>query len=306
MRKQTNISLTEQEENQFYFLKLMNNGENNCYANSCIQMLLTCGSKLFHIVNNFKNCKSKFCQIFKSYIYSFENKSDIVNTSLKLRVCANINNKDTPDSYIDNSQQDSFGFMLDLISISCEEIQNNFRVNDKSTNQCTQCKHHLNLANKSQSSYYISLTRNLSDEINFNDLFLPSIHEITCEKCGCETQLKTNCYDVIGNYLILRIATGDGSLRFNTKLKNANLDNPITFPNVVGIFECKSAIIHYSNSLSTKKEFGHFTCFSKIESNLSGQNVFKWLEISDQVSEPKLSLPTDLENVYLLMFEKKV
>ena len=100
------------EKNQVYFLKLRNNGENTCYANSAIQMLLSCGSSLFDKVKS-KECESIFCETFEQFIVYFERKESRVISSKSLRLNASINNSiDLSGSYLDESQQDSFSFLL--------------------------------------------------------------------------------------------------------------------------------------------------------------------------------------------------
>ena len=283
------------EKNQVYFLKLRNNGENTCYANSAIQMLLSCGSSLFDKVKS-KECESIFCETFEQFIVYFERKESRVISSKSLRLNASINNSiDLSGSYLDESQQDSFSFLLHLLSISCQIVKQTFKLNYTSKNRCTQCKNVLDFP-KVHATYFISLTRSEDDEIDFENLFSPTIHELECLNCGCQTQLRKNSYVVSGKLLLIRIALSNSAgRRFKTKI-NVDLNVPIIIPGVKGVFECKSAIIHYG----TCQKSGHFTCYSRIKDNIH----FNWLEISDSSFKKKFSLPEDLKNVYLIMLEK--
>ena len=74
------------------------------------------------------------------------------------------------------------------------------------------------------------------------------------------------------------------------------------FPNIEGFFNCKSAIVHIPNSTIKSKSGGHYKCYSRIED--PKETSFNWLEISDTFGKPHISLPDDLKDVYLLMFEK--
>ena len=295
-----NDILNDQNAKEFYFLKLSNNGENCCFANSVVQMFLRCAISLFS--NKHSKCEFKFCQAFCELIKDFESRIDTAKTSRPLRVIACINKTNLQDCYLNNSQQDSFEFFLDLISLSCKEIQQNFEINFLSKNTCINCNNTRDFENV-QKSYYISLTRSLKDdEIDFNSLFSPCIHEYQCLKCGFGIQSKATSYSVLGKFLILRISLEDGDHRYETKIKNLNFDNPISLPGITGTFQCKSAIIHYSNGLTGSQKAGHYTCLVRINVD----KKFKWLEISDEKSELKLGIPKDLKDVYLIMLEKKI
>ena len=279
---------------QFYFLKLRNNGENTCYANSAIQMLLSCGSRLFDIVKS-KECESKFCETFKQFIAFFERKESRVVSSKSLRNVAHITNNEINDCYLNQSQQDSFSFLLHLLFISCREVKRCFKINYTNSNVCNQCTNVLNFE-KIHATYFISLTRSKDEEIDFENLFSPTIHELDCLKCGCKTQSSKNIYCVTGNFLMIRMVLNNSiDERLKTKI-NVDLNVPILIPGVEGVFECKSAIIHYG----TSQKSGHYTCYSRIKDNIH----FNWLEISDSSFKKKFSLPEDLKNVYLIMLEK--
>ena len=281
-------------------MKLKNGGENTCYSNSSIQMFLSCGETLFTSTN--ETCKAGFCENFRKYIAHFKRKDRQIVSSLSLRLVANVNNLNLQDSYIDGSQQDTFGFYLDCIDTSCDLVKDNFRITYTETNFCSRCNNVLNFK-RIHKSFYITLSRSINiKEKDFQNLFDPSIHELKCELCEFRFQSKTINYDAKGKFLMIRIANEIGDQRLETKIKNIDLDHPISIPNVNGKFKCVSAIVHYSNGLTGEEKGGHYTCFSRLETN---QSDFKWLEISDETSVPKLSLPVDLENVYLLMLAKQ-
>jgi hypothetical protein len=300
---ESNECQIENQPKQFYFLKLKNSGTNACFSNSTIQMLFTCGKAFFTVVMDLK-CKSDFCTNFRKYITCYEIKSKESTSSFPIRLVANKNNDDPQDSYVDGSEQCCFGFLLQLFQHSCEKLKNIFRINYTERNVCSNCKYVLNYE-KNYSTFYMSITRSIeNDEIDFHNLFNPIIHHIPCLKCGCTVQFKYNNYEANGNFVILRIANESGIHRFKTKIKNINLNESITIPNLKGNFKCKSLIVHELIGSFGKKKRGHYRCFSKIET-ASDNCEFRWLNISDETCTPMRDYPVDLENVALLMLEKQ-
>jgi len=294
----------ENQPKQFYSLKLKNSGTNACFSNSTIQMLFTCGKDFFAIVMDLK-CKSDFCTNFRKYITFYEIKSKEAISSFPIRLVANKNNDNPQDSYTDGSEQCCFGFLLQLFQNSCVNLKNIFRINYTERNVCSKCNNVLNYEKK-YSTFYMSTTRSVeNDEIDFHNLFNPIIHHIACLKCGCTIQLKYNNYEANGNFVILRIANESGVHRFKTKIKNINLNESITIPNLKGNFMCKSLIVHEPIGSLGKKKSGHYRCFSKIET-ANDKSEFRWLNISDETCTPMRDYPVDLENVYLLMLEKRL
>jgi hypothetical protein len=295
------LQSSEDETLNFYYLKLSNNNENSCFANSIIQMLLTCKKTFFDSIKT--KCKSQFCKGFKKYLNFFETKTKRQISSLLLRDIGNIDNKDLQDNYTNGTEQDCFGFLLHLFSMACERVKKNFRLNYTEKYICSQCK--TESCKNTHSSFYISLSRNINiKEIEFAKLFKNSVNDnFKCGKCGCYKHIIKNEYKLLGNFLIIRISNEDNNNRLNTQIKNINLDNKnLQFPNVEGFFHCKSAIVHIPNSTIKSKSGGHYKCYSRIED--PKETNFNWLEISDTVSKPQISLPEELKGVYLLMFEK--
>jgi hypothetical protein len=150
------VSSKEDFKGLFYFLKLKNGGKNTCYANSSIQMLISCGEAFFNTIK--ENCKAGFCENFRILIAHFKSKNDQVVSSLSLRKAANVNNPNIQDSYIDGSQQDTFGFLLDILNISCGSVVENFKINYSENNKCINCSTNFNFKKLNQ-SFYISLSR---------------------------------------------------------------------------------------------------------------------------------------------------
>ncbi len=287
---------------RFYFLKLKNNGTNSCFANSNTQMLFSCGEILFGIVMDL-NCKSKFCVCFRTYISLFRNKSCESISSRPLRATAMYGKVDPNDSYIDGSQQCFFLYFLDLIRVSCERIQNIFKIDYTERKVCSNCKHVLKNENVFSQSY-ISVSRSVENEMDFKNLFNPNTLCFPCLKCGCSVHLIYVDYVAKGNFVILRIQSEDYVQRFNTKIKNINLNEPITIPSLKGNFMCKSLIVHKTNGLFGEEQRGHYRCFSKIES-ASDKSEFRWLNISDETCTPMRDYPVDLENVFIVMLQKQ-
>ena len=92
--------------------------------------------------------------------------------------------------------------------------------------------------------------------------------------------------------------------RFNTKIKNINLNEPITIPNFKGNFMCKSLIVHKTNGFFGGEQRGHYRCFSKIES-ASDKSEFRWLNISNETCTP-MRLPSGLKNVFMLQKQSEI
>jgi hypothetical protein len=287
---------------RFYFLKLKNNGTNSCFSNSNTQMFFSCGEIFFVIVMDLK-CKSKFCVCFRTYISLYRNKSCESISSRPLRATAMYGKEDPNDSYIDGSQQCFFLYFLDLIRVSCERIQNIFKIDYTERKECSNCKYVLNNENVFSQSY-ISVTRSVENEIDFQNLFNPNTHCCPCLKCGCTDQLIYVDYVAKGNFVILRIQSEDYVQRFYTKIKNINLNESITIPNLKGNFTCKSLIVHETNGLFGEEQRGHYRCFSKIET-ASDNSEFRWLNISDEKCTPMRDYPVDLENVFIVMLQKQ-
>ncbi len=295
------LQSSEDETLNLYYLKLSNNNENSCYASSIIQMLLTCKGTFFDLVKT--KCKSQFCKGFKKYLNFFENKTKRQISSLVLRDIGNIDNEDLRDNYTNGTEQDCFGFLLHLFSMACESVKNNFRLSYTEKYICNECK--TEVFEKTHSTFYVSLSRNINfKEIEFEKLFEPSFNEnYKCVKCGCNKHIILNEYKLLGNCLIIRISNEDKNNRLNTKIKNINLnDKNLQFPHIEGFFNCKSAIVHIPNSTIKSKSGGHYKCYSRIED--PKETSFNWLEISDTFGKPHISLPDELKDVYLLMFEK--
>jgi hypothetical protein len=290
----------DEEKKDFYFLKFKNNLENCCFANSGIQLFMACGKDFFDTL--YTNCndnlnKNPFCVIFKEYneLSKAHDMSEI--SSFSLREYAMRENTDTKDSYINNSEQDCFGFILHLLSLTCKEIKSLFRLSVEEKNICTKCKNEIFF--KRSDSSYISVSRNFEKEMDFVKLFEPKTHRINCVKCGCQTQSKKTKYTALGNFFLLRISSENYTARLNTKIANVNLNNVIQIPNIQGNFLCKAAIIHIPKSYIKSNSGGHYTCYKRIQNP-----NFQWLNISDSAAKPEKTLPENLKDVYLMLFEK--
>jgi len=284
----------------FYFLKLKNFSEHCCFANSGIQLFMACENVFFDII--YINCnnnlsKNPICVIFKEYIEHFKAFKNSEISSLLLREYANKDNNDLRDSFTNNTPQDCFGFILHVISLFPETIKSLFRLSVEEKNICTKCKNEIFF--KRSDSSYISVSRNSEKEMDFDSLFEPKTHLVECVKCGCVEQFKRIEYTVLGNFLLLRISNENYTARLNTKIANVNLNNVIQIPNIQGNFLCKAAIIHTPNSYINSFSGGHYTCYKRIQNP-----YFQWLNISDSAAKPEKTLPENLKDVYLMLFEK--
>jgi hypothetical protein len=214
-------------------------------------------------------------------------------------------NKRPDDDYTNGTQQCCLGFILDTLSTGCQNIQNSFRIQFTEKHMCNNCKNEV-VFNETHSTLFISLSRKLNvKEIDFENLFDASFTDLKCKNCGFAEQMICNEYTLLGKFLIICISNEDIKFRLNTKIKNINFNNNnLKFPNVGGVFKCKSAIVHIANSSIKSNTGGHYKCYSRIvEPN---ETNFNWLEISDSACTPKISLPEDLKDVFLMLFEKHI
>ena len=277
-----------------YYLKLQNSGENYCFANSVIQMLISCGSTLYEKVFNLKN-KCIFSEIFIKILTLHNQKSDLVVSCKELTQLINKNVKHPDDCYTNNTQQDSFGFFLSILESCHSEITELFKFSYMEINKCENCGTETKIG-RIHTNLYIGLERTKGlNQISFEELFFPKMHIIDCNSCKSDKQIKYHNYLEISEYLLIRIPVEYKNHRLNSKITNFVPDN-IKIPNIPATFNLISAICHLNNNKTVAQIGGHFVCYTRT-------NDQTWLKISDTYAELK-SLPKNLENVYMLLFKK--
>ena len=177
-----------------YYLKLSNCSHkkklNFSYANSVIQLLLTCGKKFCDTIRK----EDSFYNYFMHYFVAFFNKDEECYDSLVLRKLANKQSKEI--NYLNNIEQDAFKFLIDIFSGIEILSKKLFEFNIKTQNNC-------NCVEIDNTEHYMTifLPKN-KDKIKFEDFFNTKKYTY-CQTCDLDCQNSSEIDLKFNTFLLL-------------------------------------------------------------------------------------------------------
>jgi hypothetical protein len=281
------------------YLKLMNsrkNYYNYCYSNVAIQMFINCGEKLYILLNQFKS-SCKFSKNLIKYFNLHRNKSNRICDTLNSRKLAQTNLNLNTVNYLNNSQQDAFLFLKDLLVHANSNIQELFQFEFYDYRKCI-CGHEERSPNLRKGSE-INLNRNISRElVNFEEMFADVV-EVDCVMCNNKSQILKRAYSLENNtFLFIRIPNESYRERLFTKIGNFNPEH-IVIPDTQFVYKLNCAICHLPFSYSRSDSGGHFVIWTR-----NDHQRYRWLRISDENCSLEEEMIDYLEDVYVIMLEK--
>ena len=156
---------------------------------------------------------------------------------------------------------------------------------------------------------FVSLTRAKHiEKMKFSDLFnLTEKIDLNCNQCENNAHIKQKSFIIPETlkFLIIKLNLAEiavDSPRLTTRIIDFSTDI-ISIPGTTEKFILRSAIEHMPADYKNSNEGGHFVCWTRLSMTCeNGQN--KWMRISDEFAEERNSLPSFLNDIYFLLFEK--